>query len=72
MKFLNHLWASGSPSAEIVGRRAIALPEKAEATAVFVFESGPKARFGDININGLQKTNADYFAKLKTWEPGAE
>lgn len=72
IKFLNHLWDSGYPSAEIAGRRAIALPEKAEATAVFMFQSGPKARFGDIAITGLDKTHEDYVAKLKTWEKGAE
>ena len=72
IEFLNHLWDSGYPSAEIVGRRAIALPEKAEATAVFVFESGPKARFGNISISGLKKTHEDYVAKLKTWETDTE
>ena len=48
------------------------MPERAEATAVFVFQSGPKARFGDIAINGLNKTQEDYVAKLQTWETGAE
>ncbi len=72
IRFLNHLWDSGYPSAEIVGRRAIAMPERAEATAVFVFQSGPKARFGDIAINGLNKTQEDYVAKLQTWDSGAE
>lgn len=72
VRFLNHLWDSGYPSAAIVGRRAIALPDKAEASAVFVFESGPKARFGELNFDGLDKTHEDYIAKLKTWEPGAE
>lgn len=72
VQFLNHLWDTGYPAAEIAGRRAIALPDKAEASAVFVFESGPKARFGEITIDGLNKTNEDYIAKLKTWETGAE
>ncbi len=72
IRFLNHLWDTGYPSAEIAGRRAIALPDTAEASAIFVFESGPKARFGDINIDGLKKTNEDYIAKLKTWETGAD
>ncbi len=72
IRFLNHLWDTGYPAAEIVGRRAIALPDKGEASAIFVFESGPKARFGEININGLEKTNETYIAKLKTWEMGAE
>ena len=72
VQVLNHLWDNGYPGAAIVGRRAIALPEKAEATAVFVFESGPKASFGDIEIDGLHRTHIDYIRKLKTWEPGTE
>lgn len=72
VKFLNHLWDTGYPGAEIAGRRAIALPDTAEASAIFVFSTGPKARFGDITIDGLNKTEKDYIAKLKTWEPGAE
>ncbi len=72
VRFLNHLWDTGYPAAEIAGRRAIALPEKAEASAIFVFNSGPKARFGEINIDGLKKTNENHVAKLKTWQTGAE
>lgn len=70
--FLDHLWDTGYPGAEIDGRRAIALPDTAEASAVLVFSTGPKARFGRIVIDGLNKTEEDHIAKLKTWEPGAE
>ncbi len=69
--FLNHLWESGYPQAAIVARRAIANFEKAEAHAVFVFESGPKARFGEVRIDGLKKTKAPFVKKLVTWEAGA-
>lgn len=72
ISFLDHLWNSGYPAAEIAGRRAIALPEKAEASVVLVFNSGPKARFGGISVNGLTETKLDYIEKLKTWEPGEE
>ncbi|MEM8772735.1 MAG: BamA/TamA family outer membrane protein [Pseudomonadota bacterium] len=72
VEFLNHLWDSGYPAAKITARRAIAEPEKGTASAVFEFESGPKAHFGEIRISGLTKTDEDYIAKLKTWEPDAE
>lgn len=72
VQFLNYLWDNGYPAAAIVGRRAIALPDQAIASAVFVFESGPKASFGEIQIDGLDRTHKDYISKLKTWEPGAE
>lgn len=70
LQFLNHLWENGYPAAEIVARRAIADLDKGEAKAVFVFNSGPNARFGDIVIEGLDKTNPNYVRKLKTWAPG--
>ena len=72
VQFLNYLWNNGYPAAEIVARRAIALPDKGEASAVLVFNSGPKARFGEIDIKGLEKTDAGYVRKLKTWEDDAE
>ncbi len=70
--FVNALRESGYPEAESVSRRAIADMEAGTAHAVFVFKSGPKARFGELRIDGLGKTNPDYIGKLKTWEPGEE
>lgn len=72
VQFLNHLWNVGYPAAEISGRRAIALPETAEASAVLVFKSGPKAQFGRLDISGLEKTKSDHVEKLITWEPGED
>ncbi|MEO1250937.1 MAG: BamA/TamA family outer membrane protein [Pseudomonadota bacterium] len=72
LKFLDHLWNSGYPGAEIAGRRAIALPEKAEASAVLVFRSGPRARFGEIDVRGVNDTKPDFVRDLATWAPGAE
>ena len=70
--FLSHLWENGFPAAEIVARRASADFETDEATAIFIFNSGPKARFGEPKISGLKKTDPDYIRKLKTWEVGAD
>lgn len=71
-EFLNALWQSGYPSAEIVGRRAIANFETGEANAVFVFRSGPKAKFGPPEIEGAVKTDEAFVRRLKTWEEGEE
>lgn len=70
--FVNYLRESGYPQAEIAGRRAVADLDAGTAHAVFVFESGPKARFGDLKVDGLAKTDPDYVGKLRTWEPGEE
>lgn len=71
-QFLNYLWESGYPQAKIAARRAIANFDEGTAHAVFVFESGPKARFGEVRVEGLEKTDAGFVRKLKTWEPDAE
>jgi translocation and assembly module TamA len=72
IQFLSHLWESGYPAAEIIGRRAIADIEAGTATAVFVYASGPKANFGEPVVNGAIKTNENFIRKLKTWEVGDE
>jgi translocation and assembly module TamA len=70
--FLSYLWNNGYPSAEIINRRAIADFETNEAQAVFVFRSGPKARFGKPEIKGVDKTDPSFIARMKTWEEGEE
>ncbi len=72
LSFLNYLWESGYPSAEISTRRAIADLNTNTAHAVFIFKSGPKARFGEVRPSGLEKTDPSYVNKLITWEPGDE
>jgi len=70
--FLTYLWNNGFPSAQIISRRTIANFETNEAEAVFVFTSGPKALFGPPQISGLEKTDPDFIARMKTWENGEE
>lgn len=70
--FLAYLWNNGYPAAEIVSRRAIADFETSEAQAVFVFRSGPKARFGAPDVRGLDKTDPSFVRRMRTWEEGDE
>ena len=70
LKFLNHLWENGFPAAEIVARRASADFDEGTATAIFVFKSGPRAKFGELRVEGLSKTDEDFVRKLITWETG--
>ena len=72
LKFAAHLRENGFPNTKILGRRAIANTEEATAHAVFIFESGPKARFGEIKFDGLTATKPDFIRKLKTWDDGSE
>ncbi len=70
--FRHVLWENGYPSAEIISRRAIANLEAGTAHAVFVFKSGPKARFGSAKITGAVKTKPSYLHKLVEWREGDE
>ncbi|MEQ8750551.1 MAG: autotransporter assembly complex family protein [Amphiplicatus sp.] len=69
-KFLSALWDKGYPAAKIVGRRAEAHMEAGVATAAFTFESGPRASFGEIRVDGADETETDYITSLRTWTPG--
>ncbi len=69
-KFLSALWDKGYPAARMAGRRAEADLSGETATAIFTFESGPRATFGEIRIEGADETEEKYIDSLKTWTPG--
>lgn len=71
-KFVTYLLNNGYPNAKIVTRRALAEFDKAEAEAVFVFESGPRAKFGKPVIDGVETTDPSFISRMKTWEEGEE
>ena len=69
-KFLTSLWNAGYPAAKMVSRYADADLEAHTAIAFFTFESGPQARFGDIQLAGDLRTEPKYLKQLRTWEEG--
>ncbi|GAB4516637.1 MAG: autotransporter assembly complex family protein [Amphiplicatus sp.] len=69
-RFLSGLWDRGFPAARIVSRHVEADMNAGTGVAVFGFESGPRARFGAIELNGAAQTAPAYVEKLKTWTPG--
>lgn len=58
-RFLTALWGKGYPEAKMVSRRAEARLEEATARAVYVFTSGPRARFDGVEISGAARTDED-------------
>ncbi|WP_428409536.1 autotransporter assembly complex protein TamA [Hyphococcus sp.] len=70
--FLAYLWNNGYPDAAIVTRRVLAELDKGEAEAVFVFESGPRAKFGKPVIEGGEHIDPSFISRMKTWEEGEE
>lgn len=69
-EFLSALWANGYPAARIVARRAEARVSEGGADAIYVFESGPRAVFNGIEIEGAEISSEEFLTKLKTWEEG--
>ncbi len=69
-KFLTHLWANGYPAARMVARRADARLADGTAEAVYTLESGPRAVFNGVAIEGALRTDDEFLTKLKTWEKG--
>ncbi|MGF1544154.1 MAG: autotransporter assembly complex family protein [Parvularculaceae bacterium] len=70
-KILDALWSAGYPGARSVSRRAEATGTPGEARAIYVFETGPEATFGELEISGAEQTKPTFLDKLKTWETGA-
>lgn len=69
-EFLSALWAKGYPAARMVARRADARLAEGTADAIYTFESGPRASFDGVRIEGAERTSEDFLTKLKTWEDG--
>ncbi len=69
---LTALWDEGYPAAKMTGRRADANIDAGTAKAVFIFESGPRATFGDVEVNGALRTEPEFLRKLRTWEEGEQ
>lgn len=66
------LWNQGFPAARAIDRRAEANMETGIATAIYIFESGPRARFGGIAVTGNKHVKTTFLEKLKSWEDGAQ
>ncbi|NWG45817.1 MAG: outer membrane protein assembly factor, partial [Alphaproteobacteria bacterium] len=67
---LRHLHATGFPAAASSGFRVEADFEAATARVVYTVESGPRAIYGDLVIEGLERTERRFIRQLRTWETG--
>lgn len=70
-RFLHRLWNTGYPNAQIVSRHVEADFKTGEATAVFAFQSGPAARFGETRFEGAENVELAMLRRMRTWEDGA-
>ena len=68
---LTSLWENGFPAARAMGFQVIADKREQTAKAIYKFESGEAAMFGQAQISGLERTRESYIEKLTTWELGS-
>ena len=59
-RLITHLWNNGYPGARRVKQEVRANFSTGTAVAVYQIESGPLAHYGDIRVNGLEKTDPDF------------
>ncbi|MEM9421209.1 MAG: BamA/TamA family outer membrane protein [Pseudomonadota bacterium] len=63
-QLLKHLWDTGFPSAEPLGRYVKADPGSSTAQAFFPIRTGPRAEFGAIRVSGEEHTNPKYIEAI--------
>ncbi|MBI1393385.1 MAG: BamA/TamA family outer membrane protein [Alphaproteobacteria bacterium] len=65
-------WNAGYPQARAVGRKVELIGGSARARAIYEIESGPRASFGQLELQGTRRTDEDYLRKLATWRDGEQ
>ncbi len=61
---LQHLWDTGFPSAEALGRYVEAKPSTRTARAIFPIRTGPRARYGVLRVSGTEQTKTSYIEAI--------
>ena len=61
---------NGYPNARIVASQYLANRDTKTLTATWTVDTGPLARFGDLQVNGLN-VNPEYVQRIADWKPGS-
>ncbi len=73
-RLIEAYWNAGYPQARSVSRRVEVLPPDetgaARARAIYEVESGPRARFGELEVSGARRTSETFLGKLTEWREG--
>ncbi|MEM7740115.1 MAG: BamA/TamA family outer membrane protein [Pseudomonadota bacterium] len=70
LELLRRLWNTGYISAELKGNRILSDFSQATAIAEYEVRSGPRAIYGNIRVEGLERTEAEYVNQLRPYEIG--
>ncbi|MDX1710467.1 MAG: autotransporter assembly complex family protein [Rhodovibrionaceae bacterium] len=70
-RLLQRLAERGRPLAEVRDRRTVVHHSKRTMDVTLKVDPGPLARFGALDIDGLERTDEPYIQDFPTWEEGA-
>jgi translocation and assembly module TamA len=69
-RLVRQLNENGYPNARIVGSQYLANRDTKTLTATWTVDTGPLARFGELQVNGLKDVDPDYVHRIADWKPG--
>lgn len=69
-ELLRRLWNSGFISADIREHRVLSDFSQRSGVAEYEVISGPRAIYGDIRVEGLERTEAEYVYQIRPYEIG--
>jgi translocation and assembly module TamA len=69
-RLVRQLNENGYPNARIVGRQYLANRDTKTIAATWTVDTGPLARFGELQVNGLKDVDPQYVYRIADWKPG--
>ena len=69
-RLVRQLNENGYPNARIVATQYLANRDTQTLTATWTVDTGPLARFGELQVSGLKNVNPDYVHRIADWKPG--
>ncbi|GGY41017.1 autotransporter assembly complex protein TamA [Parvularcula lutaonensis] len=69
-RLLDHYWDAGFLGAEIRHREVLSDFSEGTGVARFRVRTGPKASYGEIRVEGLERTDPDFIRQFRTFETG--
>ena len=69
-RLVRQLEENGYPNGRIVGSQFLANRDTKTIAATWTADTGPLARFGEFQIDGLKAVDPDYVQRIADWKPG--
>ena len=69
-RLLRQLADNAHPLAKVIDRKAVVDHAEGDMTVNLEVDPGPKALFGPLTVNGLERTKPEYLERVVGWKPG--